>query len=189
MLQVAQATARRRRIRCCRSWTPAEDAALRDLYPDYEGILLKLPHRTYYALRGRAAALGCTALTARHKWTGAELTKLKKSCETGTSRRDLMALFPHATRWSQLQNKIRYYGYHRQNFKFKSTGFPIIDEIRERARQMNISMVELDALAKSGCYFLKAAWLNQGIVGKHIYRAIEALGGHLSVDWDPLTED
>jgi hypothetical protein len=166
-------------------WMPDEDGVIRDLCPDYHAIRRKLPHRTYHAIRFRAGALHLTK--KRHKWTGAELNKLKKLYAGGCSREELLAAFPHATTWYQLKGEIRYHKFHREKVKLKLTGVAIIDAIRERAQKLNFSMAELDAEVKSNLYFQKATWRSK-MNGKHIIRAIAVLGGSLSVNWEALTE-
>ncbi len=189
MLQENTQGAWRSRVRFGRPltlWVPNEDQLVRNLYPDYEALRRKLPHRTYPAIRYRAGALGLSK--KRHIWTMAELGRLKKKYEAGVPKEAILAEFPHAT-WDQITGVAGFHGFQRKNQKFKSTGIAIIDAIRDRADKMNLTMVDLDAMARTKRYFQKAGWHGLGSNGKYVARAIEALGGRLLVEWDPLTDE
>ena len=173
------------RTRVWLEWTSEEDDQVRALFPNYDAMKQALPHRTDAAVRCRAGVLSLKK--KHHSWTGAELVRLKKLYEGGASQKEILRAFPFATS-TMIQGGNQYNGFHRKNVRYKPTGFPIIDAIRERALKMNISMVELDAMAHSKKYFRVAAWQTGGVHGKYILRAIAALGGHLSVNWDPLSE-
>ncbi len=189
MLQENTQGAWRSRVRFGRPltlWVPNEDQLVRNLYPDYGALRRKLPHRTYRAIRQRAGALGLSK--KRHIWTMAELGRLKKLYQAGAPKDVVLAEFLHAT-WDQISGVAKFHGFHRKNQKFKTTGIAIIDAIRDRADKMNISMVDLDAMARTKTYFKKADWHRPGLNGKCVMRAIEALGGRILVEWDPLTDE
>jgi hypothetical protein len=44
-------------------------------------------------------------------------------------------------------------------------------------------MVDLDAMAGTKKYFQKAVWINGHLNRKAMLRAVEALGGEISVQW------
>jgi len=61
------------------------------------------------------------------------------------------------------------------------TGYPLIDAIRERTFELNLSMVDLDAMAHTGRYFQTSSWHSGNFNRKFVLRAVEVLGGEVSV--------
>lgn len=163
-------------------WTKEEDAKVLRLYPDYKALRRALRRRTYRALRARAGTLGITK--KRHTWTAAEASRIRKLYPTA-NKGELYAAFP-GLRWNQIVGKARHIRVRRNRRPLSPTGFPIIDEVRQRAFRLNYSMVELDAIAGTKTYFQKGGWHN-GIVNKRaIYKAIEALDGEVLAVWKEL---
>jgi hypothetical protein len=74
-------------------------------------------------------------------------------------------------------------GIRRARRELVSTGHPLIDQIRDRASDLNLSMVDLDAMAVTKKYFQRAGWVNGNLNRKAMLRAVEALGGEVSVQW------
>ncbi|MGD9668835.1 MAG: hypothetical protein AB7U75_07210 [Hyphomicrobiaceae bacterium] len=160
-------------------WTKREDDIVRALYPDYRALRRKLRRRTYYSLRARARTLDI--VKRRHVWLGTEVTRLRRLYPKA-ERHQLQAAFPDVT-WSQIKAKAQHVGIHRARKKLVTTGYPIIDLIRDRAFELNLSMVDVDAMAGTKRYFQKACWVNGNINRKAMMRAVEALGGEVSVSW------
>lgn len=160
-------------------WTDREMALLAVIFPDYKRAVAVLQRRTYAAVKGRARAMGLT--TTRHLWTGAEVSRLRKLFPTA-DRETLLAAFP-GVELGQIKAKARESGIHRQRRPFKSTGIPPIDQIRARAFKLNISMVDLDDMARTKPYFQKGNWHNGNISYRAIGRATKALDGLLAVRW------
>jgi hypothetical protein len=163
-------------------WTSQEDEIVRACYPDYALAAKKLPHRSYNALRGRTHALGIQK--KRHIWTGKELTTLRQMSPHATGR-ELLAAFPFAS-LLQIRAIRKHYKIPKPQARLNRTRFPIINEIRARSVELGLSMGELDSIAGTGTYFQKAQWhTTKGTRPhlKHVYAAIEALGGNLSVVW------
>ena len=162
-------------------WTPEEDKIVCTLYPDYKALKKALKRRSYRSLTGRARSLGIAK--KRHVWTGAELAKLRKVFPSAP-REEIIALLP-GIRWPQVYARARYAGLRRARQKLKKTGCPLLDRIRERAFDLNLSMVDLDAMARTKKYFQKAPWWSTGAVSrKALVRAVEALDGKLQVEWE-----
>lgn len=57
-------------------------------------------------------------------------------------------------------------------------------QIKLRAREMSYSMRDLDDVAGTKRYFLKAGWSRGHLNYKAIAKAAEAMGGHLVIEWD-----
>lgn len=161
-------------------WTKKEDDVVRALYPDYKALQRRLRRRTYYALRARARTLD--VVKRRRLWLASEVSRLRRMYPRAT-RDELLVAFPDMA-WKQITYKARHAGIYRARRKLETTGHPLIDTIRERAQNLNLSMVDLDAMAGTRRYFQKAAWCNGNFNRKALLRAVEALGGAVSVQWE-----
>lgn len=161
-------------------WTAGEDAIVRALYPDYVALRKALRRRTYHSLRNRAGTLGIAK--KRHIWTTTEVSRLRRLYPKA-DRRDLFAAFPGLS-WGQISGKGGHIGLRRARPKLKATGHPLIDTIRDRAFDLRLSMVDLDAMAGTKRYFQKASWCTGRPNRKALLRAVEALGGQVSVQWE-----
>ncbi|SDG68095.1 hypothetical protein SAMN05216338_100263 [Bradyrhizobium sp. Rc2d] len=119
----------------------------------------------------RASKLGVSQ--KRLQWTAADVSRLRRIYPSGTDA-DLAAAFPAFTK-RQVQavaNRLRI----SKKKRYKRTGIAIIDAIRDRALELNLTMIDLDALAKNGCYFQKCCRELPYVNGPYVYRAIVALG-------------
>lgn len=160
-------------------WTEQEDDIVRALYPDYKALRKALRRRSYYALRGRVRTLGI--VNRRHIWLATEVSRLRRLYPKA-DRLDILAAFP-GLRWGQIAAKAGHVRVHRHRKRLVRTGHPLIDHIRERAFELNMSMVDLDAMARTKKYFQKAGWANGNLNRKALVRAVEALGGEVLVRW------
>jgi hypothetical protein len=162
-------------------WTEREDDILRASYPDYKKARRRLPRRTYYALRNRVQELDIQK--RRHIWRASEISRLRK-LYTYANSKEIRSEFPFAT-WRQIEGVARHYKIRRPRRRLCSTSIPVLDLIRGRCYELGYSMVDLDSIAKTGKYFQTARWhSNRRLSGKYVCRAIEALGGSISVVWD-----
>lgn len=162
-----------------RLWTTKEDDIVRALYPNYKALRRKLRSRSYSAIRYRASVLD--VIKRRHVWLGSEVQRLRRLYPKA-SREAIMQALP-GLRWGQIAGKAGHIRVFRHRQRLCRTGHPIIDLIRDRAFDLNLSMVELDSIARSKTYFQKAGWRTSGVNRKAILRAVEALGGEVSVQW------
>jgi hypothetical protein len=160
-------------------WTQREDAIVRALYPNYIALRRALRRRTYNGLRYRTRKLGIAK--KRHVWLTTEESRLRRLYPKA-DRTELLTAFP-GMRWTQIAAKARNIGARRMRRKLNATGHPIIDTIRDRAFDLNLSMVDLDAMAGTKRYFQKASWCNGRLNRKALLRAVEALGGEVSIRW------
>lgn len=160
-------------------WTARELALLAVMFPDYKRAVAVLERRSFSAVKQQAQAMGLTS--NRHRWTGAEISRLRKLFPTADNE-TLQSAFPGID-LGKIKAMARYVGIRRQRRPFKVTGIQPIDQIRDRAFKLNISMVELDAMARTKYYFQKAEW-HAGIINyRAIGRATKALNGLLAVRW------
>ncbi|ODT80955.1 MAG: hypothetical protein ABS76_14300 [Pelagibacterium sp. SCN 64-44] len=82
----------------------------------------------------------------------------------------------------------RYFGMSRPRKPFATTGYLVIDQIRDRCFELCLSMVDLDAMAGTRSYFAKAEWHSGNVSPKAVARAIKALDGELSARWNDTDE-
>jgi hypothetical protein len=81
-------------------WTLYEDDLMRSLFPDYAAIRRAIPHRTYFACRARARALGL--VIKRPQFTARELSVIRRAYPSG-ERDEIMALLP-GRNWPQVRD-------------------------------------------------------------------------------------
>ena len=160
-------------------WTPREDAVVRLLYPDYVALRRSLRRRTYNGLRYRTRTLGIAK--KRHVWLTTEEARLRRLYPK-VDRSELLLAFPGMT-WQQIVSKARRIGVWRMRRKLNPTGHPLIDMIRDRAFDLRLSMVDLDAMAGTKRYFQTASWRKGRPNRKALLQAVDALGGEVSIRW------
>ncbi|MBX4911216.1 MULTISPECIES: hypothetical protein [Rhizobium] len=163
-------------------WSEAEDAVVRKFAPDYAKIHKKLPHRTLVAIGTRCRRLGLKQ-RFQHIYSASEISKLRR-LYARASKEEICAAFPHST-WINIQQVARYHHIRRDRCKnYCLTGFPTLDEVRRRCREIRWSMPDLDKAAKTGTYFSRAGWIGKKINHRALGRAIEALDGVVKADWN-----
>lgn len=162
-----------------RLWTAKENKILRSTYPDYSAALEQLPGRSLYAIRTHVRELGIQR--RNHIWTGAEIVRLRKLFPTATWP-ELQAAFPGLTR-NAIKVSARHRGLARARRRFKPTGDWLLDEVRTRCFALGYTMLDLDILARTKSYFRNRSWTHRRADRARLCKAVEALGGTLSVAW------
>lgn len=163
-------------------WTAREDETIRGLYPDYNAVVRALKRRTLVAVRTRAMKLGITK--RRYPWTVAEIYRLRRLYPKQTAAQ-LQVSFP-GVRPAQLRQMANLRGITKDRRPLPLTGIPVIDAIRRRAFELNLSMIDVDEMARTGIYFQCSRWRYSGVRLVQVCRAIEALDGEISAAWRPL---
>jgi hypothetical protein len=103
----------------------------------------------------------------------------------GASKEELCSALPRYD-WNQIHCQAREHGFHRPKREVVSSGHPVIDQIKERARYLNLSMRDVDAMAGTKRYFYAAKWLGSGQPNlKAVGKAILALDGEVTAVWHP----
>lgn len=169
---------RKRKVSTGEKWTPSEDAKLRALFPSYDCLQAELPHRSYYALRNRARRLNL--VRRRHVWTNVEVSRLRDAFVNQVPDRDLEGMFP-GLRLGQIKAKAGHIKAPHRKGRRVDFGVPALDAIREKAKAMGHSYVELDKRARTGKFFQKS---NRKPILKHISRAAKLLGGEVMIHWE-----
>lgn len=160
-------------------WTQKEDSIVRRYYPDFDKLMKRLPGRSYRAILARSQLLN----VARKKkvWLASEISRLRRVYGR-QSREELQALFPGFSH-KRIHRKAKEMGLVRSP-EFKRTPFPIIDQIKQRCRYLNLTMRDLDEMAKTKSYFSQAKWTGRSKINSEcVRRAVEALDGRLEAKW------
>lgn len=160
-------------------WTPAEDQIVRSLFPNYGALLKALPHRTYAGIRYRTMRLKLVKL--RPGFTGKELSIIRRRF-LQAGKDEIIALLPGHS-WAAIIQFAARHGLRRPPKPLKLTGIKVIDQIKQRCRELNYSMSDLDKMARTKRYFQKACWLNGHIHHRAIGKAVKILFGDLKADW------
>ncbi|MBP2149964.1 hypothetical protein [Xanthobacter flavus] len=161
-------------------WTAREMALLAVIYPDYTRALKVLERRTLAACRFQARAMGL--VTRLHMWTGSEEARLRRLYPV-LSGEALLAAFPGLT-LQKIGVKAGGMGLKKKRKPYNNSGFPAIDQIRNRAFELNISMSDLDSMAGTKTYFRRGGWIGRPKPNyRAIGRAAEALDGLVAVRW------
>lgn len=165
-------------------WTAQEDETLRRLYPNYRAMVKALPNRTMVAVRFRVRAIGAAQPYVCHRWTAAEISRMRRLAASGATRREIIAAFAPLTK-NQVVNALAYHRVVRKKSPLRPSGHPALDAVRARCRELRLSMSDLDAMARTRTYFRQAQWAKgRGVNLERIAKAIQALGGTFTVAWD-----
>lgn len=160
-------------------WTEAEDNVVRLLFPDYKALEQVLRHRTYDAIKCRAAGLGI--VPRKHVWTNLEVSRLRKLYSTA-SNAELLEAFPGVS-IERIKGKAGHIGLRRKPKGFKPTGHPLLDQLRSRCFELNLSMIDLDAMAGTNKFFQKQLWHSGALSYARVAAGVHAIGGTLKVEW------
>lgn len=159
-------------------WTKDEDQIVHDLFPDYAAMKKRLRRRSPSALKNRAGNLGLTR--RKRRWTPREVSMLRQRWPEAT-KTELIAEFPTRS-WSGLRSKAAELHLKRSR-KLKITGKRLLDEIRQRALRLNLSLKDLDRICLSKKYFAQSRYRSARPRQNVLLRAIAALGGRVEIVW------
>ena len=135
-------------------WSEKEDQVIRDLFPNYAEINKQLRRRKIGAIRSRAHKLKLSR--PAHPWTVNEVSRLRRLWRDAT-RAELMTEFPHRS-WCAIQGKGKTFGLRRRPWKPKVTGESMLDQIRQRAADLRISLADLDRMCVGRRGDSRSAW-------------------------------
>ncbi len=162
-------------------WTEAEYNILRAAWPDREKLRRLLPHRSRKSIL--EAASRCGIRRALHIWTAAQDKKLRHLVRSGIPRSEIASLLGLGR--MQVQNRLNYTGVTAGRQPYRPTGYPLVDAIRQRAFAMNMTLVDLDRVCRTGQAFQHAN-ASRPLAPRHALKAIKVLGGRLDVEWQPI---
>ena len=163
-------------------WSPTELDLLKQNHPDYRAAMQALGgRRTYSAVRHKAQKLGLAP--KRNHWTAEQVSRLRKLYRRSATTAELLEAFPN---WDlqYLHGVASYFKIKRPRKRYVPTGFPIIDQIRDRCFELCLSMPDLDAMAGTGKYFATAGWHSGRLKASAVARAVKALEGDLVAIWN-----
>lgn len=161
-------------------WTQEEDELCQQFGSDYAALAQKLPNRSYMAIKKRCQKLGLRrrlrAVTAK------ELSLMRRLVPRGTSN-EIQQAFPHRT-LNCIKSICLYHGIYREKKPYQPTGIALIDDIRTRCFENNLSMVDLDDMARTKRYFQNRGWKDSKLPNyAAVYKAVAALDGEISIRW------
>lgn len=161
-------------------WSSEEKALIPKIYPDYRALEAALPDRSTKAIQAQAIRLGITV--PRHTWTAAEHS-IVRSLYPRASRDAIMARLPGLA-WSQIADHAYRSGFKRARRPYRNTGWPLLDEIRSKCRDLAYTMADLDQIAGTRRYFRGRHWRSSRLrASPAVLKAVVALGGVLKADW------
>lgn len=160
-------------------YLPSEDELIWKLHPNYDALKRELPHRTRRSLQARASRI--QASSNQNLWTGADRKKLANLRRQGVSVGDLAKLF--GVKCRSIQWQITCLGIGKPQ-KMRLDGVdPTMSSIRLRAVALKTSIKQLNR--SLGTKSLFGARHHKTPL-KHVVRAIDSLGGTLSIEWADL---
>jgi hypothetical protein len=172
---------RRKRSTDRRSWTPADLEKVKLLFPNKRSLEKALPRRTWVAILAQAGILGLRK--KQNRWLACDVSKLRRMWTAGATNSEIREALPRYS-WNQIRWQARGRKFSRPKKSPASTGHPVIDQIKERARYLNLSMGDVDAMSGTKGYFYAARWLNTPRPSlKAVGKAIRALDGELAAVW------
>lgn len=161
-------------------WTDQDVATLLMHFPDREKLADLLPHRTPVACSSKYARCGIGR--PLRLWSSEECVALRKLYTVATIEQ-LVAAFPGRTlrgiRIKASKRKLR-----RPPPPIAPTGNIIIDTIRQRAKDLTLTMRDLDLEAGSRNYFKSTSMRRGFLRASAISSALKVLGGKLQIAWD-----
>lgn len=159
-------------------WTLKEHEVVVSYWPDTKAIRTRLPHRSVRAIRAFAGR--CNLTTGRHIWTAAEDSKLRRMAAAGSSRKDIAAEMGMSVK--QVAGRMSYARIPVARKPPAPSKNPLVNAVRQRAFELNMSMIDLDRSLGDRKIFQQAAG-KQKVGRAHIERAVKALGGKFVIEW------
>lgn len=162
-------------------WTLREHEVVVPHWPDVDQIARRLPHRSATPIRHFAGR--CNLRKPVHFWTPEQTSVLRKRVAEGVPGKLIateLGLKPQ-----QVASRMRHMGLTYPRRAPKPSGNALVDSVRQRAFDLNISMKDLDEACRSGCQFA-CHRLGRGIHIKHIIKAAKVLDGEICIRWSEL---
>lgn len=159
-----------------RLWTVKEIDKLRCLYPDYNALVAALPLRTRAAIAAKVWSIGLAR--PLRVWSEADFRIMKPLYLRGVPVSEMLERLPGKTA-RQVWSKASHHKIRRPRIPPRLTGSELVDAVRLRAFDLNMSMADLDAMAGKRFYVRcseKTDWTA-------IQRVLPHLGGRAVVQW------
>ena len=165
-------------------WTLREHEVVVCHWPDIEKIMKLLPHRTRCAIV--TFATRCNLRKPIHHCTAAQHAVLRARINQHIPKEQIASELGLTVQ--QITSRMQYTGLRYPRKPPRITGHRLMDAIRLRAFELNISMKDLDESCGSGRVFQgwKVSW---GIRTKHIEKALKVLDGHFVIEWSELADE
>ena len=161
-------------------WSDAEIQILHAFAPDYDVLQKHLKGRTFEAIRHQCNRLGLSKTI--HIWTGAEISKLRRLYPVAP-KEAVIAAFPFSN-WEKIKCTAHRHGFRRERLPYPAVEHPLMNAILERCAAIGWSLSDLDEECGTGRYFRSGEWKRHMPNFNAVLKAIEVLGGTVSVKWD-----
>lgn len=161
-------------------WTDSERAIVRRLFPDYDAMVRAMPHRTRIAVAAYARGMHLTPTRVCRVWKVSEIKQLVEARKARASTAKLLRMFPGLTIY-QIRSKSYDVGLRVKPRLKVDDSHPAIISIRKRTEKLGMTLTNLDRQCDSGNYFVR---VRERAFAKYVIRAIDVLGGQLSIEWD-----
>lgn len=160
-----------------RLWTAEEIGKLRCLYPDYAALVAALPSRTRAAIASKVRSMGLAR--PLRVWSEAEFRMMKPLYLRGVPVSEMLERLPGKTA-RQVWSKASHHEIRRPRLPPCLTGSKLVDAVRRRAFDLNMSMADLDAMAGKRFRARSSERTDWGAV----QRVLPHLGGRAVVRWN-----
>ncbi|WP_133170065.1 hypothetical protein [Kumtagia ephedrae] len=158
---------RARIVRRSDTWTFGEGEVLRKTWPDVDKIKALLPHRTERAIRYMAKRCGLVPDKEQHIWTCAQDKTLRTMAAAAATRREIAAAVGLTV--AQVANRLLYKRINIAKRPPKPVSDPLLNSIRRRAFELNVSAAELD-LSLGNRKIFRRVWKGRDVDVNHIAR-------------------
>lgn len=169
-------------------WTIAEIAVLREHWPvgGWSTCQQHLPGRTRCGASSKASEIGAITRRATHSWKRDEVLTVRAMRAAGKETMEIAKRIGVSN--CAVKELCRSRKIHRPEAKVKSVHAPLIASIRDRAKAMHISLVDLDHDLHASRKIWRNSTREEGVPVSAIFTAVDALGGRLTITWEPLTD-
>lgn len=168
-------------------WTEDEDEVMREHWPDWQAVARLLPHRSKQALKKRAQNLALTVNTKEKPLTAREERRIRELVAAFSSLDTIAAIVGRHPK--TVKAFINRRGWHPKRPEPSPTGHDLYDGVRRRCFDMDLPYRDLDrSLGYSQKHFSRPDRAPHVSIGM-IKNAVEALGGRLVIEWEPLTDE
>ncbi|MEW9838716.1 hypothetical protein [Mesorhizobium marinum] len=150
-------------VRKHNDWTLKEHEVVMSHWPEVDAIKQRLPHRTVGAIWAFAAK--CNLKTSRHVWTAPADAKMRKLAADGCSRVEIAKALGLTAK--QVGRRAEYTRTAIRRRPPAPSRNPLVDAVRQRAFDLNMSLIDLDRSLGDRKIFQHAAG-NQNVKHVHI---------------------
>jgi hypothetical protein len=163
-----------------RLWLPSERQVLVDLNPDIAAMCAALPHRKQSAIKRKLRRMNLPVTMPR--WTDEEKA-IARRLYPKMPMSELRKALPRRTA-SAIKGWVVARSIYKRRVPPAPSGDLLVDQILQRAFELNYTRRELDAIASTKNFYQKNLWRSSGRNSMALGKAVSAMGGRLVAVWD-----